>query len=169
MHHVNVTRTIDMSADRVWEVVDDFGAVYRYHPLVEQSPIRNGVPSGEGAERVCHFVGGNSITERITQYQPGAGYTIDIIEPGNFPLKSATARLSLHPQGAASTRVGFEMVFQPKFGPVGWLMGKTVMRSQFRKVLDSVLAGLETHLRTGETVGAEYKENGKNREGVSVQ
>jgi hypothetical protein len=154
MHHLNVTRTIDIPADRVWEVVDDFGAVYRYHPLVEQSPIRNGIPSGEGAERVCHFGGGNSITERISQYEPGASYTIDIIEPGKFPLKSAAARLSVHPLGPGRTRVGFDMAFQPKFGPVGWLMGKTVMRGQFRKVVGGMLAGLETHLRTGETVGA---------------
>lgn len=163
MHHVSVTRTIGVPADRVWEVVDDIGAVYRYHPLVERSPIRNGIPSGEGAERVCHFVGGNRITERITDYEPGAGYTINIIEPGKFPLKSAAARFSVHPLGPARTRVGFDMRFQPKFGLVGWLMGKTVMRSQFRKVLDGVLAGLETHLRTGETVGAGSTGTGRDR------
>ena len=44
------------------------------------------------------------------------------------------------------------MNFRPKFGPLGWFMGKTVMAGQFRKVLGSVLEGLETHLQTGEIV-----------------
>jgi hypothetical protein len=44
------------------------------------------------------------------------------------------------------------MSFAPKFGPVGWLMGKTVMKAQFRKTLGSVIHGLETHMRTGAVV-----------------
>jgi len=50
------------------------------------------------------------------------------------------------------SRVTFEMSFEPKYGPLGWLMGATVMQTQFRKTLSSVLAGLETHALTGEVV-----------------
>ena len=46
----------------------------------------------------------------------------------------------------------FEMSFQPKFGPLGWLMEATVMQSQFRRVLSQVLTGLEEHAQTGEIV-----------------
>jgi hypothetical protein len=154
MHNVSVSRTIGFPADRVWEVLDDFGAVYRYHPLVERSPLRNGVGSGEGAERTCHFVGGDRIVERITDYDPGRSYTVAIIDTGKFPVKSAVVRFSVGALDSPSTRVGIEMAFQPKFGAVGWLLGVTVMRRQFRKVLAGILAGLETHLRTGRTVGA---------------
>lgn len=152
MHKVIVERELKVPAAKVWEILDDFGAVHRYHPLVESSPIQNGIASGPGAERVCHFDNGDSIKERVTGYEEGSEYTVEIIDPGKFPLKSAVARLTLDPLANNRSRVGFEMSFQPRYGPVGWLMGATVMQSQFRKVLGDVLAGLETHALTGDVV-----------------
>jgi hypothetical protein len=46
-----------------------------------------------------------------------------------------------------------DLQFQPKFGPLGWIIGKTVMASQFRKVLTRVLDGLDEYIRTGKPVG----------------
>ena len=62
------------------------------------------------------------------------------------------ARLSVQPEGDGRSRVGFDMAFVPRGGPLGWLMAKAVMEPQFRKVLGSVLEGLETHALTGEIV-----------------
>ena len=92
MHHVQVDRVIDQPVDTVWAALDDFGGVYRYHPLVEKSLISNGISSGLGAERVCHFDDGNSIREEITAYEPGRAYEVEIVDPGKFPLKRAIAR-----------------------------------------------------------------------------
>lgn len=152
MHKVVVKRDLDLPADRTWEILDDFGAVHRYHPLVDRSPIQNGIDSGLGAERVCHFDDGNSIKERITDYEEGRAYTVKIVDTGRFPLRSAVARLSVEPLERDRSRVGFEMSFEPKYGPLGWLMGATVMQSQLRKTLSDVLAGLEAHALTGGVV-----------------
>ena len=152
MHHVHVDRVIDRPADAVWAILDDFGSVFRYHPLVKKSEIINGIGSGLGAGRVCHFEDGNTIREEITAYEPGRGYEVEIVDPGKFPLKRAVAHLSVEPLGDARSRVGFDMDFRPKFGPLGWIMGKTLMVPKFRKILGLVLEGLETHLRTGEVV-----------------
>ena len=83
--------------------------------------------------------------------------TVEITDPGKFPRKTAIAKLSVRPAGSRRSTVQFGMRFQPKFGPVGWLMGKTVMRSQFRKILGDVLAGLETHPKTGTIVNRKTK------------
>lgn len=152
MHKVIVGRELEIPASKAWEILDDFGAVHRYHPTIESSPIQNGIKSGLGAERVCHFDNGDSIKERVTGYEEGSEYTVEIIDPGNFPLKSAVARLTLDPLADDRSRVGLEMSFQPKYGPLGWLMGATVMQAQFRKILGDVLAGLERHALTGEIV-----------------
>ncbi len=160
MHRVQVTRTIPVSADRAWEVLDDFGGVYRYHPVVERSPIKNGIVSGLGAERVCHFDNGDQITELVTSHDAGHEYTVEITDLGKFPLKKAVARLGVESAGNHRSVVSFDMSFQAKFGLLGWVMGKTVMKYQFRKIITSVLAGLETHLRTGEVVSR--------REGVAA-
>ena len=44
-----------------------------------------------------------------------------------------------------------------KYGPIGYLMGITVMKMQMKKVFNRVLVGLDTHLETGETVGPDFK------------
>ena len=152
MHHVQVNRVIDRPADAVWAILDDFGGVYRFHPLVEKSPITNGISSGLGAQRVCHFDDGNAIREKIVAYEPGRELEVEIVDPGKFPLRRAVGRFSVEPLDNARSRVDLNMAFQPKFGPLGWLMAKTVMVPQFRKVLGHVLEGLETHLLTGEIV-----------------
>ncbi len=106
----------------------------------------------EGAALTAQREDLNTIREEITAYEPGRGYEVEIVDPGKFPLKRAVAHLSVEPLGDARSRVGFDMDFRPKFGPLGWIMGKTVMVPQFRKILGRVLEGLETHLRTGEVV-----------------
>ncbi len=157
MHEVQVARTIDVPANEAWKIIDDFGGIHQYHPLVERSPIKNGVASGLGAERVCHFDNGDAITERITGYEAGREYTVEITDLGKFPLKAAVGTFGVRPAGKDRSTVRFDFRFQPKFGPIGWLMGKTMMRSQFRKILGDVLAGLETHAKTGTVVNRKTK------------
>ena len=55
MHKVVVQRDIKVPLHKAWEILDDFGGVYRYHPSVESSPIDNGITFGLGAERVCRL------------------------------------------------------------------------------------------------------------------
>jgi len=153
MHTVVVEREMDVQADRAWSILDDFGGIYRFHPNVEKSSIQNGIDSGLGAERVCHFDNGDQVREQITGYEAGEEVTVEITDPGNLPLKTAVANIALTRLENNRSRVRFKMSFQPKYGPIGWLMGATVMQSQFRKILSQVLAGLETHAQTGEIVG----------------
>jgi hypothetical protein len=45
------------------------------------------------------------------------------------------------------------MDFQPKYGPLGWLMAQMIMKKQFANTLNRVLEGLDTHLQTGKIIG----------------
>jgi hypothetical protein len=153
MHNVHVNHKINSNPKKIWEVLDKFGGISAYHPLVKTSPIANGVESGLGAERVCHFEDGNSIKERIVEYDAGKSYKVSIIDAGAFPLNEAIATLSVKPISNNESNVSFDMNFKPKFGPMGWLMAKLMMEGQFKKTLSSVLQGLEDHIRTGKVVG----------------
>ncbi len=153
MHNVNVDHKISSSPEKVWEVLDKFGGVSAYHPFVKASPIANGVESGLGAERFCHFEDGNSIKERIVEYDAGKSYKVSIIDAGTFPLNEAIATLSVKPLSKNESIVTFNMNFKPKFGPMGWLMAKLMMEGQFKKNLSNVLQGLDDHIRTGKVVG----------------
>jgi hypothetical protein len=153
MLEILVKSTIDAPALDVWEVIDDFGAAQNYHPLVAASPLLGEQRSGEGAERCCEFHGGGKIYERITAYEKGVGYEVTITDTGPFPLKTAIGELRVTPVGDRQSEVSFGMRFIPNFGPIGWLMGQFVMKSQFRKTLRQVLGGLDEHVRTGRVVG----------------
>lgn len=152
MHTVSVNHKIKQQPDKVWQALDDFANVYTYNPNVEHSEALNSIQTGIGAERTCHFYDGNKIKERIISYEKGKKYDVEIYEPGKFPLKKAVATLSVDADGQNGSIVGFEMNFKPKFGPMGWLMAKTVMKKQFAGVLRNILIGLEKNLETGQII-----------------
>jgi uncharacterized protein YndB with AHSA1/START domain len=152
MHKIVVERELRSPVGEVWRILDDFGAVDRYHPRVVESSIDNGIASGTGAERTCRFASGERIRERITDYEAGEAYTVEITDPGPLPLKSAVARWFLRPVDEDRSRIRFEMTFQPKYGPLGWIMGATIIQTRLRKTIAEVLAGLETHARSGKSI-----------------
>jgi len=153
MHQVTVHHKINASTPKVWDALDKFSAVYMYHPFVKHSESLNQKDSGLGAERSCHFEDGNIIKERIIAYEKDKSYHVEIYDPGKFPLHKAIALLEVKPEGNNSSIVTFNMSFQAKYGPAGWLMAKMMMKKQFASILKKVLQGLDTHLQTGGIVG----------------
>jgi hypothetical protein len=153
MHHVLVSRKIQAPAEKVWQKLDKFRDVYTYHPLVKHSEGINEIPTGIGAERTCYFEDGNQIKERITAYEKSKNYQVEIYDPGAFPLLKAVALLEVKTIDEQSSSVDFNMEFQPRFGPIGWLMAQFIMKKQFAQILKRVLDGLDTHLQTGQVIG----------------
>jgi hypothetical protein len=152
MHFVSVNRRINKPVTDIWQTLDKFGDVYTYHPHVKHSESINDIPTGIGAERTCHFENGNKIKERITTYDSGNEYEVDIYEPGSFPLIKAVGRLKVSPVSDDTSDATFSMSFQPKFGPLGWIMAQLIMKNQFAKILASVLEGLDKNLQTGQVI-----------------
>jgi uncharacterized protein YndB with AHSA1/START domain len=155
MHTVSVTRPIDAPLSDVWAALDDFGGVARYNPNVESSAIVEGPDTGEGATRECRFYDGGRIEERIVDYDPRSGYTVDFVDVGEFPLKSNRVDITVEALDDDRTAVTMQSTVRPKYGPGGWVTAKAVMKSRFRETFADVLAGLEAYLRTGEDVEGE--------------
>jgi hypothetical protein len=44
-----VDRIIALSPEDTWKILDDFDGIYRFHPLVERSPLKSEQKSGVGA------------------------------------------------------------------------------------------------------------------------
>lgn len=152
MHIVSAEHELAFEVDRVWSVLDDFGAIYRYNPAVRKSDITGGKATGLGAQRICHFYDGTSLKETITDYRPNRSYCFQLSDFA-LPLKSAFTEISLSPVGSNCCKVRVSLSFVPKFGPLGWLMAKLMMRPMLRKALRGLLVGLEHHMATGKLVG----------------
>jgi carbon monoxide dehydrogenase subunit G len=147
MHSVQRSRIVPAPTADVWPLLDDFGGVSRYHPNVDSSRVVNGVESGLGACRECVFEDGGRIEETIIGYEPGESYTVAFTDMGPYPLVSNVVRIDVESMDEGHSRVTFTAQFEPKYGPLGWLMGRVVMEPRFAKQLDTALEGLAAHVR----------------------
>jgi hypothetical protein len=141
----------------VWDVLDDVGGVSNYHPNVESSRVVNDIETGEGARRECRFADGGRIEETISAYTPGED-VVEFTDVGSYPLRSDTVEIRLRALDDHHTEVTFTSRFTPKYGPLGWLLGRAVMGRQFERRLDAVFEGLATHLHA-EGAGGEGHES----------
>ncbi|MEN8132780.1 MAG: SRPBCC family protein [Pseudomonadota bacterium] len=152
MHSVTVTREMNSDASVVWKVLDDFSSVYKYNPGVKSSNLVGQKSTGIGAQRVCNFYDGTSLNETITSYVPNKGYTIELSDFA-LPLNEATSHFELESLGEDRCMLSITLKFVPKFGPLGWLMAKVMMRPMLKKALTGVTKGLDDHIDTGQLVG----------------
>lgn len=153
MHHVVVKKEIQASKDRVWNEIKSFGNIYKIHPMIETSPITNGIESGDGAERTCVMYNGGEIKERVFDYVEGEKYSVEILDPGPFPLETSLVVISVSESSKGKTVLSFDLKFKPKYGAIGTIMAKMVMKNQFANILEDVINGLETHINTGQLIG----------------
>lgn len=153
MHTVSATRTIDTPIATVWNTLDDFANVYRFHPKVELSKSISHITNGEGARRQCHFYDGGAIREEVVKSVDRQRLVIDTYDTGPIPLRKYVTRIDLESLDEHSTGVTLTTSFVPTYGPVGWLRATLLLKRQLRDLSEDVLAGLDTYLQTGEIVG----------------
>lgn len=147
MHEVRASRVIDAPKSTVWAVLDDFGGVSKYSPGVEDSGIVDGPDTGVGAVRECRLDGGGRIAEEIVEYDEGSSFTVNFVDMGDFPMKENIVELAVREIEPNRTDVTMTGRFTPKFGPIGWLMAKVMMKSKLEESFGESLAGLEEYVK----------------------
>ena len=152
MHSITVKREMNNNVETVWKVLDDYGSVYKYNPGVESSEILGEKNTGLGARRVCNFYDGSSLKETIIRYVPNQGYSFELSD-FSLPLKRATSHFQLEPLSRDRCLLSVTIEFEPKFGPLGWLMAKLLMRPMLTKALNGLTKGLDDYMTSGQLVG----------------
>ncbi len=152
MHSITVKREMNNNVEAVWHVLDDYGTVYKYNPGVETSEILGEKRTGLGARRVCNFYDGSSLKETIVKYVPHQGYSFELSDFA-LPLKRATSHFQLEPISKDKCLLSVTIEFVPKFGPLGWLMAKLLMRPMLAKALNGLTKGLDDYMTSGQLVG----------------
>ncbi len=146
MMHVESTYIVNAAPATVWAALSDYMAIDAIAPEVVKVDALSTNTSGLGAKRRCHFPNGTSLVEEAITWTEGPGYRADMQEMGKIPFKTAQAEIRLTPTSDGKTHVHWSIDFQPKFGPLGWLLGATLMKPQLRTVLTGNLKGLEAFL-----------------------
>lgn len=157
MSKITITHTYPQSPSQVFAALNDFAGIYRYHPMLESSPLVDGTPAtGAGSERVCHMYDGNTLHERITGVELDKWLTIEVVD-SSMPLSSMTGRFDLTPTSTGGTEVTMTADFALKMGFLGKALDVLVMRRKFTGNLELLLAALGEHLNTGNVIGRGWK------------
>ena len=157
-HHTENTIKVNVSAEEIWQVLDDFSSVEKFATTIKSSPIINDISSGLGAKRLCTFNDGSSLVEEIIEYQEGQGFKMELSEY-SLPLKSMHAEMKVTAIDEKSSEIYMSAEFVVKAGPLGWLMGKLIMRPVMKGVFKKLMTGLAYHCVTGKPVAEKLPSN----------
>ena len=152
-----LTREVHINApkEKVWELLADFGNIYLFNPGVPTSYLTSDQQHGVGTTRHCDVAGGPinaSVEERIIAWNEGQSMQIEIYEgTGTPPFKKAVATISVKDDNGGTLVTG-ALEYSLKFGPIGYLMDKLMVASQFGKAWTGVLAGLKHYAETDQPV-----------------
>ena len=126
--------------EHVWALLSDLEAVERYNPTVRTAAIEGAQRTGVGAKRACQLVPNGRVVERVTHWEPGRALGLEVAE-SDWPVVFIRWITRLERNGTA-TRITQDLEYQMKFGPVGWLLDRLVLRRKLTATIDAVLTGL---------------------------
>lgn len=135
------------SPEHVWAMLADLEAVQEYNPGVRRAAIEGPQRRGVGARRSCDLLPAGRVVERVTHWEDGSALGLEVVE-SDWPIHFMrwTTRIEAHERG---TRITQSLEYQVKFGPIGWLLDRVVMKRKLATTLDAVFASLVRHVENG--------------------
>lgn len=91
------------------------------------------------------------MVEEVTEWSEGRSYRVRATDRGAMPLHDMQAGIAVTAAGEGS-RVAWSVDYRVKYGPLGWLVGQTLMKGMMREVLDGNLRGLAAKVQAAKTM-----------------
>ena len=148
MIHHERNLTIDATPEAVWAVLSQYMHIDEFAPQITSVDALTDGEVGLGSKRRNHFANGTSVVEEVTTWKPGSGYTVKLSDMAAMPLHEANSEIRITPTGG-KTKVTWTFEYRVKYGPLGWLMGQTMMKMMMGKIIDANLQGLSKKVRNG--------------------
>ncbi len=136
--------TIEASPEKVFSVLENLEEVQHYNPTVTFAKYISDHKSGAGSARECELGDEGKIRERVTAVDPGKSITMELYEH-NWPIKSMQWTTNVLPNGA-ETRVTQKLTYEMKFGLLGALLNKLVMRNKMDSTLNEVFISMKNYI-----------------------
>lgn len=143
VHEIHIAAPLD----KVWAVLADLEAVRHYNPGVKHAEYNTTMREGVGAGRHCDIQPKGWVKERVIAWEPQKAITMELYE-SQWPLNFMRWRTAVTRDGAG-TRVSQAMEYQVKFGLLGRLLDKLVMRRKLDKTLAEVFVNLKQFVEKG--------------------
>ncbi len=144
MRRLTVKKTIDIPADRAWEVISKNGQVW---------------PCKEGP--------GEIVAGRVAQWVEGEGVPTGIMDK-TIPLRRAKASMSVRHAGPHASEVAVTMDYAVGYGPFGALIHALILRPAIRKALGRAIEAIAPCARAGGTPAKKRRREGPLMEATTV-
>ena len=156
MIHFERTLEIDATPDDVWAVLGNFMQVDEFAPEIVSVDVLTEGEDGIGSRRRNHFKNGTSLVEEITEWEPAKRrFRLQMLDMDSMPLHEGYSAMSVEPTDNGRSMVMWDMDYRVKFGPLGWLMGQTMMKMMMGKIIDGNLKGLADKVTSNRTATAQ--------------
>lgn len=139
MADISRSRTIATSAQDIWEVLADFGAIHQWAPGVDHSCVLQTAEKPVGTTRRVQ-AGRITLVERITEFTPPNVLAYDI-EGLPRRLRHVANRWTLRPAGDGATVVTVTSTIDIGTGPLHRL-AETLLSRVLARQSTAMLAGL---------------------------
>ncbi len=149
---IHLERTLDMNAtpEDIWAVIGLYMKTEDYSPYIVSVDALTDGEDGMGSIRRNNFENGTSLVEEVIQWTPNRGYRVRASEFGSNPMRELTAELAIKPASNGKSKVVWSLDYGMKYGPLGWLMGQTMIKRFMRKVVDANLKALADKVRSNQ-------------------
>ncbi|SDX10002.1 Polyketide cyclase / dehydrase and lipid transport [Ruegeria halocynthiae] len=137
---------LEARPEDIWAILSRFMHIDDFAPQVVSVDALTVGTDGIGSKRRCHFANGTSLVEEVTDWQVNRGYTVRLSHMA-MPLHEAQAAIAITPLSTSRSRVTWSMDFGMKYGPIGWLMGQTLLKVMIGRVLADNLSALAAKVR----------------------
>lgn len=137
--------TVNASVQELWSVLSNLEELDQYDPTVKKSTIISTQRSGMGAARkVLMRDGKNWFEEKVTEFEPGTALCYQLTDC-SFPIHGLKHSYRFKPT-SNGTEVEQVMEYTVKFGLLGKLMNRLMIRKQTSAGIHKFFAGLKAHV-----------------------
>lgn len=136
--------TINAPVERLWDVLANLEELEKYDPTVKTATIISAQRTGmDAARKVLMRDGKNWFEEKITEYEPGKALCYQLTDC-SFPIKGLRHSYRFKPT-STGTEVEQVMEYTVKFGLLGKLMDRLMIRKQTSAGIQKFFSGLKAH------------------------
>jgi carbon monoxide dehydrogenase subunit G len=141
-HEVSIAANVDT----VWQVLSDLLAVKQHNHEVASVRILSEKTTGIGAARRCEMKSKDWVEEKVWSYEPPHVIGLELTA-SSWPVAFMKWRTEIHAVGS-NTLVTQEMDYKLKFGVIGSLLDKLVMRQKLNASIQKVFENLKSQVES---------------------
>lgn len=134
---------LDAPRSIVWDTLADLEGVSRWNPGIDRAECLAAARQGVGARRRCWMAPSGSMTETVSEWEPGRRIAFTVDEAS--PLRSGLGRFRLADAGGG-TRLIASFDYEVRFGPLGPVIDRLVVHRQLATGWRLAMDGLRHHV-----------------------